>query len=83
MQDLTNFFLGELEYEDAVEFLQSSFQFLFRKKLISEGKDPGPEDEEADILKLIKFKPTHNSFKKLQESYVDARLHLTNQTLKG
>ena len=41
------------------------------------GKDPGPLEKEADIVKLIKFKPAHDSFHKLQEVYVDARLHLT------
>lgn len=41
------------------------------------GKDPGPLEKEADIVKLIKFKPTHDSFRKLQEVYVDTRLHLT------
>lgn len=63
--DLTNFFLSEMEYEDAVHFLQSSFQYLQRKKLQAEGKEVAPEEEEADILKLIKFKPTHNSFRRL------------------
>ena len=47
------------------------------------GKDPGPIDKEADIVKLIKFKPAHDSFRKLQEVYVDARLHLTESLMKG
>jgi hypothetical protein len=47
------------------------------------GKDPGPLEKEADIVKLIKFKPAHDSFRKLQEVYVDARLHLTQLLMKG
>ena len=83
LQDLTSFFLNEFDYEDAVHFLQVAFQELRRKKMEQSGKDPGPADKEADIVKLIKFKPAHNSFRKLQETYVDARLHLTNLLMKG
>ena len=77
LQDLMSFFLNEFDYEDAVHFLQVSFQDLRRKKMEQSGKDPGPIEKEADIVKLIKFKPAHDSFRKLQEVYVDARLHLT------
>ena len=83
LQDLVSFFLNEFEYEDAVHFLQVAFQDLRRKKMEQSGKDPGPADKEADIVKLIKFKPAHASFRKLQETYVDARLHLTELLMKG
>lgn len=33
LQDLVSFFLNEVEYEDAVHFLQVSFQDLRRKKM--------------------------------------------------
>jgi hypothetical protein len=77
------FFLDQMDYEDACGFLQESFQHLRRNKLIKDGNDPGPIEREPDVSKLIKFKPAHNSFRKLHETYLDARLYLTNQILKG
>ena len=65
LQDLLSFFINEFEYEDAVHFLQVAFQDLRRRKMEQSGKDPGPADKEADIVKLIKFKPAHASFRKL------------------
>ena len=72
-----------MDYEDACQFLQETFQTLRRNKLIKDGSDPGPIEKEPDVSKLIKFKPAHNSFRKLHETYVDSRLYLTNQILKG
>lgn len=50
---------------------------------MKDGVDPGPLENEPDISKLIKFIPAHESFRKLQDTYVDARLHLTELILKG
>lgn len=47
------------------------------------GIDPGPIDREPEISKLIQFKPAHNSFRNLQESYLDARMYLTDLVHKG
>ena len=81
--ELNEFFLDQLEYEDAVQFMQMSFQTLRRNRLMKDGHDPGPLENEPDISKLIKFKPAHNSFRRLQETYVDARLFLTELIMKG
>ena len=80
---MMEFFLDQMDYEDAVEFLQETFQTLRRNKLMKEGIDPGPREKEPDVSKLIKFKPAHNSFRKMHETYVDARLYLTDKILKG
>lgn len=50
---------------------------------MKDGQDPGPLENEPDISKLIKFKPAHESFRRLQETYVDARLFLTEIIMKG
>jgi len=42
-----------------------SFQTLRRNRLLKDGQDPGPLENEPDISKLIKFKPAHNSFRRL------------------
>lgn len=54
-----------------------------RNRLTKDGQDPGPLESEPDISKLIKFKPAHESFRRLQDTYVDARLFLTELILKG
>ena len=41
---------------------------------MKDGHDPGPLENEPDISKLIKFKPAHNSFRRLQEHYKDSQL---------
>ena len=81
--ELNEFFLDQMDYEDAVQFMQMSFQTLRRNRLMKDGQDPGPLENEPDISKLIKFKPAHNSFRRLQETYVDARLFLTEIIMKG
>ena len=50
---------------------------------MKEGTDPGPLEHEPDVTKLIPFKPCHNSFQKLQDSYLDSRLYLTNLIMKS
>ena len=60
-----------------------AFQNLRRNKMKKGGQDPGPIDKEPEIAKLIQFKPAHASFRKLQESYLDARLYLTELTHRG
>ena len=80
---MVSFFLNIFDYEESVHFLQVAFQDLRRKKMEESGKDPGPLDKEADIVKLINFIPAHNSSRKLKEVYVDARLHLTELLMKG
>ena len=72
-----------MDYEDAVGYMQMSFQTLRRNRLLKDGQDPGPLENEPDISKLIKFKPAHHSFRRLQETYVDARLFLTELIMKG
>ena len=81
--EMNEFFLDQLDYEDAVAFMQHTFQNLRRNRLIKDGQDPGPLENEPDISKLIKFKPAHDSFRRLQETYVDARLFLTELIMKG
>ena len=81
--EMNEFFLDQLDYEDAVAFMQHTFQNLRRNRLIKDGQDPGPIENEPDISKLIKFKPAHDSFRRLQETYVDARLFLTELIMKG
>lgn len=83
MLELNEFFLDTMDYEDAVAFMQMSFQTLRRNRLMKDGQDPGPLESEPDISKLIKFKPAHESFRRLQETYVDARLYLTEIIMKG
>lgn len=83
MLELNEFFLDQMDYEDAVAFMQMSFQTLRRNRLMKDGQDPGPLENEPDISKLIKFKPAHDSFRRLQETYVDARLFLTELIMKG
>jgi len=72
-----------MDYEDAVHYMQMAFQNLRRNRLTKDGVDPGPLENEPDISKLIKFIPAHDSFRKLQATYVDARLYLTELILKG
>lgn len=81
--EMCEFFLDLMDYEDAVEFMQEAFQTLRRNQQVKEGQDPGPIDKEPDISKLIKFRPAHASFRRLQETYVDARVYLTDLILKG
>lgn len=81
--ELVEFFLDQMDYEDSVHFLQASFQTLRRNKLMKEGTDPGPLQNEPDVTKLIPFKPCHDSFRKLQDSYLDSRLYLTNLIMKS
>ena len=81
--ELQEFFLDQMDYEDAVHYMQLAFQNLRRNRLKKDGQDPGPMESEPDISKLIKFKPAHESFRRLQETYVDARLFLTELILKG
>lgn len=69
--------------EDAVQFIQVCFQHMHRKKLAAEGMKLQPMDEEPDWLRLIRFKPTHQAFKSLQNAYVDGRLYLTDCVKKG
>ena len=83
MLELQEFFLDQMDYEDAVHYMQMAFQNLRRNRLQKDGVDPGPLENEPDISKLIKFIPAHDSFRKLQETYVDARLYLTELILKG
>lgn len=83
MLDLVIFFMGEIQEEDAVEFIQAAFQHLRRKKLQNQGVKVPPPTDEPDWLRLIKFKPTHNAFRNLQDSYVDGRLHLTQLLSNG
>ena len=80
---MQEFFLDQMDYEDAVHYMQMAFQNLRRNRLKKDGVDPGPLENEPDISKLIKFIPAHDSFRKLQETYVDARLYLTEMILKG
>lgn len=81
--ELQEFFLDQMDYEDAVHYMQMAFQTLRRNRLAKDGQDPGPLESEPDISKLIKFKPAHESFRRLQETYVDARLFLTELIMKG
>lgn len=80
---MMTFFLDQFDYEDSVGFMQLAFQNLRRARQKKGGVDPGPIDKEPEIAKLIQFKPAHNSFRNLQESYLDARLYLTELTHKG
>ena len=75
--------MDQMDYEDAVHYMQLSFQTLRRNRLVKDGQDPGPLESEPDISKLIKFKPAHDSFRRLQDTYVDARLFLTELIMKG
>ena len=81
--ELNEFFLDQMDYEDAVDYMQRAFQTLRRNRLMKDGQDPGPLESEPDISKLIKFKPAHAAFRRFQETYVDARLFLTELIMKG
>lgn len=83
MLDLVIFFMGEIKDDDAIEFIQAQFQHMHRKKLAKQGVNLPPVDDEPDWLRLIRFKPTHEAFHNLQDSYVDGRLHLTQLLEKG
>ena len=81
LQELSNFFLNQMEYEDAMEFIENTLHHLQSKKW---GEDePQFAGDMSKQMKLIKFKPTHEAFRKLQESYVDARAHLGAQIVEG
>lgn len=56
---------------------------MHRKKLAKQGVALPQIDDEPDWLRMIRFKPTHDSFRYLQDSYVDGRLHLTELLEKG
>lgn len=56
---------------------------MHRKKLAKQGVNLPPVEDEPDWLRLIRFKPTHEAFRHLQDSYVDGRLHLTQLLEKG
>ena len=62
---MMTFFLDQLEYDDAVQFMQLQFQNLRRTRQKKFGIDPGPLDKEPEETKLINFKPAHNSFRNL------------------
>lgn len=77
---LTNFYLGQMEYEHAMEFLENSLHELSLKKWAMEDDYNG---KLSDIMQLVKFKPTHEVFRLLQQSYVEARAHLNSQVVEG
>jgi len=70
---LTNFFLGQMEYEHAMEFLENTLHELSLKKWEMEEDYNGKLSE---MMQLVKFKPTHEVMRLLQQSYVEARAHL-------
>ena len=74
LQELSNYFLGQMEYEDAMEFLENS---LYQRQLQKWGDDNEYTGDLSKERKMIKFKPTHEAFRKLQEAYVEAQMHLS------
>ena len=80
LQELTNFYLSQMEYEDAMEFLENS---LHHRQLQKWGEDNEFSGDLSKERKMIKFKPTHEAFRKLQESYVEAQMHLSQAIEEG
>jgi len=81
LQELTNFFLNQIEYEDAMVFLENTLHQMQIKKWGGDSESQ-PEGDMSKKMKLIKFKPTHSAFRHLQEAYVDSRAHLQAQIVQ-
>ena len=62
LQEYTNFILGQMDYEDAMEFVENTLHQLQMQKW---DKDAGFQGDMSKQMKLIKFKPTHEAFRKL------------------
>jgi len=69
-----------MEYEHAMEFLENTLHELSLKKWEMEEDYNGKLSE---VMQLVRFKPTHEVFRLLQQSYVEARAHLNSQVVEG
>ena len=63
-----------------MEFLENS---LHHRQLQKWGEDNEFSGDLSKERKIIKFKPTHEAFRKLQEAYVEAQMHLSQSIEEG
>ena len=56
---------------------------MYRKKLAKQGVALPAVDDEPDWLRLIRFKPTHEAFRSLQDHYIGGRGHLDTLLTSG